>query len=197
MWRFPTTPKNIRATIKRYEKALQHEQSRYGMIDDGRGKRYLLGPLYVVNHDIDGALRSFAWFENTFPDDIGDPGQYLCWAFALYTSGDLQNATRKLRQVMLMNLYILPKLLELDAPQGDMWHGSNDASPEYLQYIPPVFFQVWNDDAVAWAKKQYQSEEFVATRTRYVAIQRQLKQEPVGPTRTKLVQEASALTRGS
>jgi hypothetical protein len=196
MWRFPDTPKKIQAAIKRYEKALHKEQSRYGMIDDGFGKRYLLGPLYVVNNDIDGAIRSFTWFEETFPDDVGDPGQYLCWAFALYKSGDLRKASHKLRQVMLMNLYLLPKLLGIDESPGDIWHGASDASPEYLAYLPPVFFQVWDDGALAWAAEQYQRDEFVTIRTRYAAIQRQLKQEPVGPTRTQLVKEASALRRG-
>lgn len=196
MMGFPETPKKIHATIKRYEKALQQEQSRYGMIDDGRGKRYLLGPLYMANHDLAGAIQSFTWFEDTFPHDIGEPGQYLCWALALYQHGDREQATRKLLQVMLMNLYLLPKLLGFDDDPGDIWHGSSDASPGYLHDIPPILFHLWDDNAKAWATEQYQSREFTAFRNRYIAIQRQLKHEPVGPQRTQLVKEASALERG-
>jgi len=51
---------------------------------DGYGKRYLLGPLYMLMGDIDGALVSFDWYEAAYPDDGGEPYQYLTWALALF-----------------------------------------------------------------------------------------------------------------
>jgi hypothetical protein len=77
MYDFPQDPKKIRARIRRYERALQREQACYGFIDDGAGKRYLLGPLYLLMGDTAGVVRSFSWFAQTFPDDSGDPLQYL------------------------------------------------------------------------------------------------------------------------
>jgi hypothetical protein len=53
---FPTDRKKIRERIRGYERALERElKSGYG--DDGYGKRFLLGPLYMLRiDDIDGAL---------------------------------------------------------------------------------------------------------------------------------------------
>jgi len=108
---FPHDPRKIRARIRRYERALRREQASYGFINDGGGKRSLLGPLYLLMGDTAGALQSFTWFVRTFPDDSGDPLQSLCWTLALYRAGDLEHAATKLRQTMLSNLYLLPRLL--------------------------------------------------------------------------------------
>jgi hypothetical protein len=111
MYQFPKEPKKIRQRIRRYERGLRKEYEKFGFIHDGFGKRYLLGPLYMILGDTPGAIKSFEWFEKTFPDDIGEPFQYLCWTLALYRSGDLEAAARKLRQTMLSNLYLIPHLL--------------------------------------------------------------------------------------
>jgi tetratricopeptide (TPR) repeat protein len=94
----PHDSAQIRARIRRYERALAKEKRQYGAYDDGAGKRHLIGPLYLLMGDLDGALRSFAWFEREFPDDSGDAGQFLCWALALRRSGDSDGASGKLRQ---------------------------------------------------------------------------------------------------
>jgi len=190
---FPKDPKKIQATITRYEKALQKEQQRYGVIDDGAGKRYLLGSLYLLKGDRDGALRSFTWFEQMFPDDIGEPGQYLCWSLALYQTGNITAATHKLLQTMLMNLYLIPYLLGAESPQLDIWQSSNLASSDYLQYIPPELFRLWDHAALTWVVGVYESERFRQVRTRYIMIYRQLKHEPAGLKRSQLVKEASTL----
>ena len=63
---FPKTPKAIRARIRSYEGKLKQElETGYG--GDGYGKRYLLGPLYMLLGDVDGALASFDWYEKPFP----------------------------------------------------------------------------------------------------------------------------------
>ena len=87
---------------------------------DGAGKRYFLGPLYMAMEDLEGALASYEWFDETFPDDTGDCGQYLCWTLALYRARRKQDAEAKLRQTMLMNRYVLPHLFgeEFEAPDS-------------------------------------------------------------------------------
>ncbi len=73
---FPTDPKRIRERIRRYERALKRElKAGYG--GDGYGKRYFLGPLYMLIGDVDGALASFDWYEEAYPDNGGEPYQYL------------------------------------------------------------------------------------------------------------------------
>jgi hypothetical protein len=108
--------------IRRYERVLQRESRSAGLISDGYGKRYLLGPLYLLAGDVAGALRSYEWYEREFPDDCGDPMQYLCWSLALYWGGDKESARKKLSQTMLQNLYLMPYLLGEDpgASQRDL-----------------------------------------------------------------------------
>jgi hypothetical protein len=67
MYRFPKDKNKIRARIRRYERELRKEKELTGSIHDGGGKRYLLGSLYMLLGDNDGALKSFGWFEKTFP----------------------------------------------------------------------------------------------------------------------------------
>jgi len=111
---FPTDPKRIRERISRYERALKRElEEGYG--GDGYGKRYLRGPLYMLKGDVDGALTSFDWYKDAYPDDSGDPYQYLTWGLALFLfrDGCRQEAFDKLYQTMLENLYLVPRMVQI------------------------------------------------------------------------------------
>jgi len=193
MMRLPKAPKPIRAQIKRYERTLAQEHKTFGAIRDGAGHRYWLGPLYLVLDDLPGALQSFAWFAQTFPDDRGEPLQYLCWSLALYRNGQLEAAVQKLRQTMLMNLYLLPHLLGLHQAPLAIWHGSNWAEASYLQWVPPEFFALWDEAALRWAQERYVSLAFTQVRTRYIELCHQLQTEPPGPMRQQLVNEVFVL----
>lgn len=188
--------KKIRARIKRYERALQKDKEvNVGQIRDGAGKRFLLGPLYMLMGDLDGALRSFRWFEEEFSELGGEPVQYLCWTLALYRSGDVEGAGRKLLRTMLSNLYILPRLLGIEQPMLDIWHTSNVNEPEWLDEAEPGVFDLWNPAALSWATKVYSSERATNLRERYIEIHRQLNHVRPGPERSRLVEEASRLER--
>lgn len=196
MFQFPKTPSKMQERIKRYERDLRQEQRTHGFISDGYGKRYLLGPLYLLLGDLSGSLKSFKWFEQTFPTDMGEPLHYLCWTLALYRSGDLAAASFKLRQAMLSNLYLIPHLLGLEQEELGIWHGSNLAEEDYLDYIPPEIWTLWDSPALQWAQETYDSPEFSRIRARYIEIRRQLLSEPPGPKRSELVDEVmSLLTR--
>jgi hypothetical protein len=190
---FPKDPKKIRARIRRYERALRKEYEETGFYSDGYGKRFLLGPLYLLMDDLEGALRSFAWYEETFPDDGGDPMQLLCWTLALYRSGDLEAAAQKLRRAMFSNLYLIPRLLGLEQEELDIWHGSNIAELIHVEAIPPELFALWDEPALEWVRGTYNAPDFCQVRERYIAIHRALQTEPRGPKRTQLVNEASEL----
>lgn len=71
----PDDPKRIRERIRRYERGLQKEKQTFGSYNDGAGKRYFIGPLYLLLGDLEGALKAFQWFDKTFPDDTGEAGQ--------------------------------------------------------------------------------------------------------------------------
>lgn len=191
---FPKDPKKLKAKLRRYERELRKEQEMHGgYISDGGGKRYLLGAMYLLLGDNPGAVKSFDWFAATFPDDVGEPGFWLCWALALYRAGETDEAARKLRQAMLSNLYLIPHLLGQPQSEYDIWHGSNWDRLDYLQYVPPELFALWDDEARQWAEAQYYGPELTAARQRYIEIYRQLPHTPPGPERTALVQEASRL----
>ncbi len=192
MYQFPHEPKKIIERIKRYERELRKEEKSH-FISDGSGKRYLLGPLYMLLGDLAGALRSFEWFEQTFSDDSGEPFHSLCWTLALYRSGDTVRAKHKLLQTMLSNLYLIPHLLGTEQDTLNIWHGSNVAEKSYLQYGPVELLKLWDESALQWASEVYHSPEFRQVRTRYIEIGEQLKHEPVGPRRSQLVKEAFEL----
>ncbi len=58
MYTFPEDPKKLRTRIRSYERKLEKEKEEFNYCRDGSGKRYLLGPLYMLMGDIDGAIKS-------------------------------------------------------------------------------------------------------------------------------------------
>jgi tetratricopeptide (TPR) repeat protein len=194
---FPKDPKKLKAKLQRYERALRQEQKIHGgYVDDSGGARYLLGPMYLLLGDNAGALKSFNWFAATFPDDVGEPGFWLCWVLALYRAGEKDAAATKLQQAMLANLYVIPHLLGQPQAEYDIRHGSTWDHPDYIQYIPPELFGLWDDTARQWASEQYHGPHLAAIRERYIEIYRLLKNTPVGPERTALISEAYQLKGG-
>jgi len=65
-------PKKIRERIRRYERNLKKRDAR-----DGSGSRYLLGSLYLLLDDTEGALAHYKWFAKKFADDGAIPSSKL------------------------------------------------------------------------------------------------------------------------
>lgn len=193
MDQFPDDPKKIKARIKSYERSLRKELAISSFIGDGYGKRYLLGPLYMLLGDVEGAIKSYEWFENNYPDDIGEPLQYITWTLALYRNGDMQAASDKLIQTMLMNLYMVPYMIGPKPKELDIWHGSNYAELEYIEYLPVEVFHLWHFEELDWARKLYHSPRFEKIRDRYIEIHKELKTEEPGKRRSELVNESSRM----
>jgi hypothetical protein len=193
MYQFPKTPEKIKQRIKRYEREFEKEEKKFGFISDGYGKRYLLGPLYMLMGDIEGAIKTYEWFGEKFSDDGGEPFHSLCWALALFRTGAKNKASKKLVELMLSNLYIIPHLLGIEQRELNIWHATNLAMKEYVEYIPSELIELWDDQALDWARKEYQSTEIQKIRKRYIEIYRKLKTERPGPKRSQLVEEAYGL----
>jgi tetratricopeptide (TPR) repeat protein len=196
MSQFPKDPSKIRARIRRYERSMRKEYETHGSIHDGYGKRYLLGILYLLMDDWDGALAAFQWYERMFPDDVGEPFHFLSWALALYHAGQLEEAALRLRQAMLSNLYMIPRLLGIEQEELDLRYGSMEAEKDYLAYAAPEIWTLWDDEARAWARRMYECDDFQRVRERYIEIHELLRSEPRGPRRSCLVEEMSALASG-
>ena len=193
MLNIPKDHKKIKAQIHRYERALKKELDEYGCYDDGAGKRYMIGPLYLILGDVAGAMKSYKWFKENFPDDSGLPIHFLCWALALYRSGDLKAAQKKLLQTMFSNLYLIPHLLGYDQGILDVEHSSNWESKEYLNFIPVEILELWNEEELKWAKKVYDDTNTQKLRDWYIAIEKLSIDERPGSVRSKLVEDASKM----
>lgn len=191
----PTQPNKIAERIRRYERLLRKDIATIGGIDDGAGKRYLLGALYLAMGDTQGALKSYGWLRKVLPDDSGEPFDYLCWTLALLRSGDLEAASKKLVQTMLRNIYLLPVLLGLEPARMSYRHGSNWEELEYAAMGPVEVFALWDEESRAWARQTYESAEVQRVREQHVRICTQLSDEPVGPKRNQLVSELFAMRR--
>jgi hypothetical protein len=75
----------------------------------------------------------------------------------------------------------------------DIWHGSNWEWPEYAAEIPQALLNLWDAAALQWAREVSEHPTVTTGVSRYVEIQRKLKDEPRGPRRTALVRESVAL----
>ena len=192
-YQVPRDATKIKERIRRYERALQAERRREGDYRDGSGKRFLLGPLYLILGDLAGALKSFAWFEATFPDSTDEAPHVLCWSLALHRAGQEAKAQRMLRRTMLANLYILPRLLGLEVRRHDIWHGCNTAEPSYLSWVPAEYWALWSDAERRWAAELWQSEEFRNARERYIEQGHALKSLPPGAERNRVVDKIRRL----
>ncbi len=184
-YELPKDPKKIRARIKRYERLLRKEYNDSGRYSDGFGKRFLLAPLYLLMDDLQGAITSLYWYQNQFPNDAGEAGHSLCWTLALYHNGETEAARKKLKQTMLMNLFILPHLLGLEIEgtsleivkqredttfKGLLFSGDESF---YIDEIPSEYFSLWGDREKEWALSLYQSTEFRNAETRLIEMQQE------------------------
>jgi len=190
-----TEQQKIRSRLRSYERKLRKEKEKYGWYDDGAGKRYQIGPHYMLLDDNDGALAAFQWFEKEFPDDIGVPDHFLCWSLALYRAGNEIGAAKKLRQTMFSNLYLVPRLLGSPIAELDIWHCTSDAEPSYAEHVHEPYLQLWTDAERDWAEGLYYSPGFQSARERFIEIARALATTPPGPDRSRLVEEMEKLER--
>ena len=190
-----TEEQKIRSRLRSYERKLQKEKKEYGFYRDGAGKRYQVGPHYMLLDDNDGALGAFQWFDTEFPDDVGVPDHFLCWSLALHRAGNEIGAAKKLRQTMFSNLYLVPRLLGSPIAELDIWHGSSDAEPSYAEYVPEAYLQLWTEAERDWAAGLYYSPGFRSARERFIEIARALDTTRPGPERNRLVEEMYELER--
>ncbi len=185
----------IRSRLRSYERKLRLEKKKYGDYDDSAGKRYQIAPHYMLLGDNDGALAAFEWFEQEFDDDGGKPDHLLCWSLALHRASNQVGAAKKLRQAMLSNLYLVPYLIDAPISRLDIWHGSSDAEPNYLDSIPEQYLQLWTDEERDWAAGLYQGPRFQLTRERCIEIRKLLDSTRPGTERHRLLSEMYELER--
>ena len=169
--------KRLRDRATRLKRALANEQQRFGHIEDGAGKRYLIGPLYVLAGEFEKALAHYDWYDEKCADDIGEPIHYLCWALSLHRVGDVTKANDKLLETMVQNVYLLPTLLGSPPAAYDMWHSSNREQPDYLTEVPEDLVPEISDQERSWIEEQLVSFRFRRVKDEYVSTYHALKGE--------------------
>ena len=190
---FPTDIKKIKERIKSYERALKKEYSIHNSYDDGYGKRYLLGPMYLLADDYKGAVKSYEWYEHEFPDDVGEPFQYACWVLALYKVGDFEKATKKMYQTIFVNIYLIPFIIGIKRQIEFVRFSTNYQDQEYIESMPDELLRLWDDDVKKWATSIYNSEQYQVIEKDYLSLTLKLDIESDTTQRGMLIKEIRKL----
>ena len=196
MYDFPETEKKLKSRISSYKSALLKEQQKFGYVNDGGGKRYLLFVLYFVLNDLGKTADYIEWYEKEFSDDVGEPIQKLCWALSLRRMGNEAGAKKMLAETMLSNLYIIPAVLGQTIDEYDMWHASSDGDIGYVDNMPREVVASITEAEIKWLSEEYDSQEFRRIRRRYIEIFRALRNTKDITERSALVKESNSLLDG-
>jgi hypothetical protein len=193
MFEFPDTDKKLKSMISKYKSALNLEKKNHGNIDDGIGRRYVLFWLYFALDDLDKSREYFKWYKKEFTDDTGEPIQKLCWAVSLHRMKNNNEAKSVLADLMLSNLYLIPKIIGIDVQKYDMWHSSNLEDISYVEEIPKQVRDRIKDSGIQWMNELYHSVEFRRVRELYFEIFKKLQHTKEIEKRRKLLTESYAL----
>lgn len=134
---------NLDQAIAEYREILKRNPN------DNQGVRYLIAPLFLLRGDVKGSLKEFARFKKNYPDDIGDPHFDYCWALALFRSGQIPEAVRKLYRSVFSNSYIPPLLLDEEPDRRNVWLGINLAEIPYAVDYTSRYGDLWRADPSA------------------------------------------------
>jgi len=181
--------KKFRERAMRLKRALGNEQRKNGFIDDSAGKRYEIGPLFVLAGELQKALDFFAWYEKFCAEDIGEPLHSLFWALAFYRTGDHEAANTKLLETMVQNVYFLPTLLGSPPAPYDMWHSSNHEDPGYFADMPEEYIPELSGEERSWIKSQLGSFRFRRVLDEYVSTFHKLKTERNFEKRSRILDQ--------
>ena len=135
----------------------------------------------------------FVWYEKTFEDDIGEPIHKLCCSLILRRLGKDQKAKYVLADLMLANLYIIPKIIEENAKVPRVRYGSNYSEEQYANELPVEILGAISEEEKIWMKEHYDSMEFHRYRKRYVEIHQKLENTHGVKKRSPLVRESYRL----
>ncbi len=163
---------------------------------DGSGSRYLLGPLYLLVGDLNGALQHYEWYQKEFSGDAIEAFNHICWALVSLRSGNLEEARLLLIKTHLANNFILPALLGLSHGQPNIPRGCNWEEADYIAEGPLECLALWSGEELAWLHGEWDEPVFQRIRKRDLEITITLSTEKIGERRSKLVSEKFGLMNG-
>ena len=192
---FPTEEKKLKARISAYKSALKREKAKFGCYSDGSGKRYSLFVLFFALGDLRKLEEYMDFFQENFPDDMGEPGQQFCWALGLNRMGRDAKAEFRLAELMLSNLYLIPQILKREIEEYDMWHSSNWQHIDYIEYIPTELIDTFTEEDLAWAEEKYDSFQFAGIRKQHIELYAALDKTKGVEERGKILKKARTLLK--
>lgn len=140
--------------------------------NDNQGVRYLIGPLYQLAGDLEGALEHYRMYAEEYPDDWGDPHHTFSWGLALQQSGRPRSALKKWYEGFYQNIYIAPLLIDALLPPENMRHFSNLEYPSYARSYLDTFQPLWAEaaDAKRLLKRLWTDPDVKDARTQWVDL---------------------------
>lgn len=116
---------------------------------DYSGFRFLLPLLHLAAGQLEQAQEYFAWYQQTYPGDLEDPGLLFGWAYTLFESDEDKEALKKYRRGMLQNYYLAPLLLDLPEPSPDLWQHNDRGDLQFALDFLDSFGGVWEQNPAA------------------------------------------------
>lgn len=190
------TPKQIeriQTKISKIKRALAPDKRLCGCYDDSRGLRYLPPALYLKLQDYKGAMRYFNWFHKNFDDDTGYPMFLFEWMITLFKNSKLKEAEKKALETFFSNTYLIDKFLGKELLDLNISEHSNWENPELVDNLIYKHSDAELQDFTAWLSEFVISQKFYQYANEFIEIQRRLKTEPVGITRSQLVSRRYSL----
>lgn len=190
------TPKQIeriQTKIARIKRALAAEKRQWGFYDDSRGLRYLPPALYLELQDYKGAMRYFNWFHKNFDDDAGYPMFLFEWTITLFKNGKRKEAEKMALKTFFSNTYLIDKFLGKELLNLNISEHSNWENPALIDNLIYKHSDEELQDFTEWLSDFVISEKFYQYANEFIDIERKLKNEPVGITRSQLVSRRYSL----
>jgi hypothetical protein len=185
----------IKKTIKFYRTRLAAEKQMHGDYDDSAGLRYAIPELHFQIRGYKGALVYFRWFSKTFPDDAGFPFFNLLWSAAFFENNKIPQALQKAYETTFSNTYLLELIAGRDTVQLDKSEPIGYENLEYAKEIYKDCIQLITLEFQIWVSNRSEHDDFKANLNKFISIQKLIKDEPVGPMRTELIQESYKFER--
>lgn len=116
---------------------------------DHPGIRFLLPLILLLSNQLEQANEFFAWYGQTYPNDLEDSGLNFGWALTHFEFDEEQMAIAKYQSGMVRNLYLAPLLLDLPEPPPDIWQYNERGDTNYALEFVDSFGTLWEQNAAA------------------------------------------------
>lgn len=190
----PKQEERIRIKIARIRKELAADKKRWGgFYDDSRGLRYLPPEQFIKLRDYKGGLRYLRWFNRTFPDDNGFPIFLFEWTLILFKTGNLKEAEKKALQTFFENNYLFDKFLGKELILIEKQESSNWETAELAEFLEYSKSDPEFADFGEWLENFQTSEKFYKFANELIETEKLISTEPVGKTRSELINKRRRL----